>query len=546
LSHFGAFDWFLTALSLAGTLWIGLLTRRYVGRIEDYLVASRGMGVYVGTASLVSTEIGIITYMYQAQFGFLAGFSAFVVGVITIAVCYAVGRTGFVISRLREMEVMTVPEYLERRYSRNVRVTAGVIMAVGGSLNLGIFPLIEARFLTIVTGIPGQYVNWTMAALLVIALVYTALGGMVSLIVTNYVQYVLLALGTVIVTGACLWTIGWGSMARTVTERLDGHGFNPFVDLDIGPAFILWQILLWTALMTVWQSAAMRSFSAKDAATGRKVFTLTSFLFLGRAVLPMAWGIAALAFFWGQATPALPGPDENPVSHMQRLDEGLAKDFGPRLASGQIATLLPEVDQLERLAKGKAPAVAARAQGYREEIAMAAMPWMISSLLPTGLLGLMMAGMLAASVSTYAGYFLGWSAIISQDIVSPLLRRPLSEKGKLRLTRATIVALTVFIMIWSLVYHVPGPAFFYLQVTANLFMAPTLITIVAGLYWKRASSAGAYLSYAFGAASSLGYLIPGLGWSVATAGNSSWGLGLLGLAAGSLLFPDGPREGAAP
>ncbi len=542
MTHFGALDWILTALSLVGTLWIGLLTRRYVGRIEDYLVASRGMGAYVGTASLVSTEIGIITYMYQAQFGFLAGFSAFIVGVITIAICYFVGKTGFVITKLREMEVMTVPEYLERRYSRNVRVMAGLIMAVGGSLNLGIFPIIEARFLTITTGIPAQYVNWTMATLLLIALVYTAIGGMVSLIVTNYVQYVLLAFGTVVVTVAGLYSVGWGTMTRSVTEHMDGRGFNPFADLDVGPAFILWQILLWVALMTVWQSAAMRSFSAKDAATSRKVFTLTSFLFLGRAVLPMAWGIAAFAFFWGQAQPVLPGPGETPVDHMQRLDRDLASGFAPRLAKGEVATLLPEIDRLERLSAAatvpEAKPIAARAKGYREEVAMVAMPWMIATVLPTGLVGLMMAGMLAASVSTYAGYFLGWSAILSQDVVTPLLKRPLSEAGKLRLTRVTIVLLTVFIMIWSLVYHVPGPAFFYLQVTANLFMAPTLITIVAGLYWARASSAGAYLSFVLGALSSLGYLIPGLDLSVATAGNASWVLGLAGLVLGSLVFPD--------
>ena len=49
-----------------------------------------------------------------------------------------------------------------------------------------------------------------------------------------------------------------------------------------------------------------------------------------------------------------------------------------------------------------------------------AMPWMLASILPTGLLGLVLAGMLAASVSTYAGYFLGWSAIIAQDVVGPL------------------------------------------------------------------------------------------------------------------------------
>ena len=551
MNHFGPLDWLLTALSLGGTLWIGVLTRRYVGGIEDYLVASRGMGVYVGTASLVSTEIGIITYMYHAQFGFLAGFAAFVVGLITISVCFAVGQTGFVISRLRELEIMTVPEYLERRYTRRVRVLAGLIMAFGGCLNLGIFPIIEARFLTITAGIPAQYVNWTMAALLLLALAYTALGGMVSLIVTNYVQYVLLALGTVIVTAACLWHVGWSGMTRAVTQHMGQRGFDPFAELGVGPAFVLWQILLWTALMTVWQSAAMRSFSAKNAATGRTVFRLTSVLFLGRAVLPMAWGIAAFAFFWNASPPLTPTAGEAPQAEMARLDRELAAEFPAQLEKGQIAALLPQVDRLASLAGGEgrnapeASAIAVRAQGLREEVAMAAMPWMIAGLLPTGALGLMMAGMLAASVSTYAGYFLGWSAVISQDVVSPLLAKPLSESGKLRLTRVTIVALTIFIMIWSLVYHVPGPAFFYLQVTANLFMAPTLITIAGGLYWRRASSVGAYLSFLLGAAASLGYLIPSLGLSVATAGNATWVLGLLGLVVGSFLWPDPPTLEAA-
>ncbi|HEU0106951.1 MAG TPA: hypothetical protein VFT38_12315, partial [Vicinamibacteria bacterium] len=511
-------------------------------------VASRGMGVYVGTASLISTEIGIITYMYQAQFGFLAGFSAFIVGLITIVVCYAVGRTGFVISRLREMNVMTVPEYLERRYQRRVRVLAGLMMAFGGCLNLGIFPIIEARFLTITAGLPARYVTWTMAVLLLIALAYTAVGGMLSLIVTNYVQYILLAVGTLVITFVCLWKVGWPSMTATVLERMHGRGLDPFADLGVGPAFILWQVLLYTALMTVWQSAAMRAFSARDAATARKVFTLTSVLFLGRAVIPMAWGIAALAFFWGRTTPLPIATAEDPRTEMARLDRELATAAPRAVEDGHLERVLPQVDRLELLAQREAdPAVASpyaqRAQSVREEVGMVAMPWMVAGLVPTGLLGLMMAGMLAASVSTYAGYFLGWSAVISQDVVSPLLGRELSPAGKLRLTRVTIVALTAFIMVWSLVYHVPGPAFFYLQVTANLFMAPTLITIVGGLYWRRASSVGAYLSYILGAAASLGYLIPALRLSVGTAGNLSWGLALLGLVAGSFLWPD--TSGAA-
>jgi SSS family solute:Na+ symporter len=207
------------------------------------------------------------------------------------------------------------------------------------------------------------------------------------------------------------------------------------------------------------------------------------------------------------------------------------------------------VERLERLATEQgADAERRAARARREEIGLVAMPWMLASVLPTGLLGLMLAGMLAASVSTYAGYFLGWSAIIAQDVAGPFLPRGFSDRGRLLLTRVTVVGLAVFIMIWSLVYHVPGPAYFYLQVTANLFMAPTLITIVAGLYWKRASAAGAYLSFLLGALASLGYLVPRLELSVSTAGSLSWALALLGLVGGSLAFPGqrGATEGRMP
>ena len=546
LSHFTWIDAVLVLLSLAVTLWAGLAVKRYVGGLEDYLVARRGMGLYIGTASLVSTEIGIITYAYQAQFGFLAGFSAFSVGLITIAVAFAVGQTGFVITRLREAQVMTVPEYFERRYGRGVRVLAGVLMAVGGSLNLGIFPLIEARFLTILTGIDARFVTWTMAALLLLALAYTAVGGMVSLLLTNYLQYVTLAAGTVVVTLVCLRAAGWGAMSRAVADHLHGQGTNPFAPGDLGAGFLVWQVLLWIALMTVWQTVAMRAFSATDARTSRRVYQLTSGLFLGRAVIPMAWGIAALAFFWGMAAP-LPSYHASPAGERARLAAELRGSFQERLDRGEIAALLPRVDRLEQLAAAEGPAAEAdrqQARTWRDDVGMVAMPWMLARTLPTGLLGLVLAGMLAASVSTYAGYFLGWSAILAQDVVGPLVPGGLSDAARLRLTRLTVIGLALFILVWSLVYEVPGPAFFYLQVTANLFMAPTLVTVVAGLYWRRASAVGACLAFLLGALASLGYLVPGLGLGVAAAGNLSWGLALFGLVLGSLLFPAPGREKA--
>ena len=301
VSPFSLLDGAIAVLSLLATLWIGLRVKRYIGTIEDYLVANRGMGLYVGAASLLSTEVGIITYMYQAQFGFVAGFSAFVTGLITLAVCLLVGRTGFVITRLREMEILTVPEYFETRYGRSVRVLAGVLMAFGGSLNLGIFPIIEARFLAVVTGIPSQYLGWTMAGLLLVALAYTALGGMVSLIVTNYVQYVFLAAGTVIVTLACLRHVGWSGMVGAVEGHMGGHGFEP----DRGPRHRLHPVA-GPPLDRAHDRLAVGGDAhvLHEGRGGREEDVHAHRLPLpGPRAHPHGLGHRALAFFWGRAEP---------------------------------------------------------------------------------------------------------------------------------------------------------------------------------------------------------------------------------------------------
>ena len=315
-----------------------------------------------------------------------------------------------------------------------MRVLAGVLMAFGGSLNLGIFPIIEARFLAIVTGIPSQYLGWTMAALLLVALAYTALGGMVSLIVTNYVQYVFLAAGTVIVTLVCLRQVGWGGMVSAVEGHMGGHGMNPIEDLGIG--FILWQILLWIALMTVWQSVAMRTFSTKDAAVGQEDVHAHGLPVPGPRAHPDGLGHRRAGLLLG---PQRARRGARRLRHEARRSSSSTRDLGETfrrdLDEGRLERALPQVDLLERLAreeKAQDPEAARfedAARDRRSEIGLLAMPWMLAATLPTGLLGLVVAGMLAASISTYAGYFLGWSSIIAQDIVAPARPEGAHERG---------------------------------------------------------------------------------------------------------------------
>jgi len=73
------FNWLLdgsiVGLYLLVTMVAGLMVRKYVGNVEDFLVAGREMDVYLGIASLAATEFGIVTCMYTAQNGYEKGFA---------------------------------------------------------------------------------------------------------------------------------------------------------------------------------------------------------------------------------------------------------------------------------------------------------------------------------------------------------------------------------------------------------------------------------------------------------------------------------------
>src|SRR5664279_2797161 len=183
-THFSALDWVIVIGYLAATMATGLYGRKFVGGIADFLVAGRELGTFLAVATLAATEIGTITFMYYAELGYKAGYAAFVNGLIAGGAMILIGRTGFVIKRLRELRLMTIPEFFERRYSRNLRVLTGVLVATGGILNMGVFLKIEGTFLAILTGVPMHYLNLVMTGILLLELLYTILGGMVSVVIT--------------------------------------------------------------------------------------------------------------------------------------------------------------------------------------------------------------------------------------------------------------------------------------------------------------------------------------------------------------------------
>ena len=502
--NFASIDWVIVIAYLGISLGVGLLGKRYIGNVSHYLVAGRELGLYVGIATLAATEIGTITFMYYSEFGYKYGFSAFSVALISGLVMIFVGRTGFIVKKFREMKLMTVPEYFELKYSRGLRLLTGFLVALGGVLNMGAFLIVEGKFLTVVSGLDNWH-PWGMTShevlvgvmtlILALELAYTVLGGMVSVVITDFLQYVLLSTATVLVSIYAVYHAGWGNIVEKVTTTYGKAGINPFFHPDIGWVFLAWQTLLWFSVHTCWQTTAMRMFSTKSPEISKKVMTWTGFIFLGRGMLPMVWGICALTLF---GTGTLIGGVPSPV------------------VQGKV------IEPLN------------------------AMPAMLAQILGPGIRGIVVAGMLAATMSVNSSYLLGWSSVISQDIILPvrqLLGKPmLSSKAQILVNRLANLFVSLFVMFWGLYYRLPDVVYKYLNITATIFLAGSFISVIGGIYWKRAHTLGGYLAMSLGAVGAIIPLlpesftfIPVILRNLNVAGFLAFGGALVGFLAGSLI-----------
>ena len=117
-TNFTGLDWGIVIVYLAVSVAIGLFVRRYVTSMTAFVVAGRAVSTWLGLATIIGTEMGLITIMYAAEAGFKAGFSAFHIPLILAIMVAAVGIPGLGIVPLRRMGVLTIPEFYGRRFGQ--------------------------------------------------------------------------------------------------------------------------------------------------------------------------------------------------------------------------------------------------------------------------------------------------------------------------------------------------------------------------------------------------------------------------------------------
>jgi SSS family solute:Na+ symporter len=338
-------------------------------------------------------------------------------------------------------------------------------------------------------------VNLVMTALILLVLFYTTMGGMIAVVITDYVQFVVLSFGMLLACGFALQHLGWVEILESVEVVHGEAGFDPFHGEGFGPGYVVWMIFTAGIVScAVWQTAVMRACSASSTEVVKRLYAWSSIGFLVRFLLPQFLGICALCYFWN--------------SEVAR-----SAFFAPE--GGTLAD---------------------------PEATMQAMPIFLGQILPVGVLGLIAAGMLAAFMSTHDSYLLCWATVLAHDVVAQLFPGRVDERRKLMLTRSFILAIGAFLLIWSLWFPLGQDLWDYMAVTGSIYFTGAFSLLLFGLYWKRASRTGALLALAAGGSALLGLtpLQRWLGISVPSevVGLTATGAALVLMVVGSLLYPD--------
>ncbi|MHC4594411.1 MAG: sodium:solute symporter family protein [Planctomycetota bacterium] len=444
-ANFSLVDWCIVAGYLIIIVAIGVYIKRYISDVTDFIVAGRGLKTFLGTATMVGTELGLVTVIYSAQKGFTGGFAAFHIALASAIIAVIIALTGLIVVPLRRMKVMTIPEFYERRFGRGVRILGGVILAFSGILNMGMFLKAGSIFVMGITGMTSELeLKVIMTALLAMVLLYTSLGGMVSVVVSDYIQFVLLSFSLLAMCILSVKQLSWQSIIETVSLLKGQAGFDPFHGEGFGGSYVVWMIFLGLVNCAIWQTAVIRACSAESIRVVKRLYAWSSIGFLIRNLLPCFLGISALVY----------------IAH----NPSLKKVFLPQGA---------EADP---------------------QLTLMAMPVFLSQILPVGILGFVTAGMLAAFMSTHDSYLLCWSSVVTQDVVAPCFKKGLSSKTRLLLTRIFIVAIGIFILVWGLWYPLGQDLWDYMAISGAIYFTGAISLLIFGLYWKRASKVGAYLA----------------------------------------------------
>lgn len=451
-------------LSLVGLTWYA--TRKNRDTPDDYFLAGRNLGWFIVAASIFSSNIGSEHLVGLAGSGCTDGVA--MAHYELHAWCLLVLAWVFVPFYARSL-VFTMPEFLERRYSPTARWVLSVISLVAyivTKIAVGIFAggVVFATLLPDlklnVGGIPLDAFWIGSFAVVVMTGLYTTIGGLRAVAYTDTLQTIIFIVGSALVTVFGLIELGGWENLRTACGS---------------EMFNLWKPLVPTGMEATW---------APVKESGRIAWYFNdNFPWLGMLFCAPIVGL----WYWCTdqyiVQRALAARNET-VARRGSICAALMKLLPVFIfiVPGMICFALAKqgYSGLEDLVKNGTP--------VRDEC-QAAFPLMVKHVLPVGVRGLVVAGLLSALMSSLAGVFNACSTLFTMDLYKKF--QPAASQHQLVWIGRVATAFMVLIgLLWIPVIQGQKGLYFYLQAVQGYLAPPIFVVFFLGVFNKRLNSKG--------------------------------------------------------
>ena len=433
---------------------------------EDYFLAGRNITWPIVGISLFAANISSNTMIGLASDAYSTGISVY--NYEWMAAVVLVFFAIFFLPFYLRSRVYTMPEFLERRYDKRSRYYFSFV-AIVGNVIIDTATALYAGSLILKLIFPGIDM-WVIVALLAfVAAVYTIPGGLSSVLHTEVLQAFLLIAGSIVLTTIAYNEAGgWGAIVDSL------HLKNNAGELPHSPSDMLSLVrpisdktMPWTGLLLgapilgfyFWannQFMVQRVLSAKSISHGRWGALFAGFLKLPVIFFMVLPGTMAIVLFGDM--------------NISDLNYFTNDDNGNKI-------LCESLSQCPNMTY----------------------PLLIFQLLPPGLLGLVIAGLLAAMSSSISAIMNSASTLITMDFVQKFSPN-LTSKQLVKVGQFNTLILVVLSAAWAPQIEKFGSLFQYLQDTLAFICPPVVAVFLGGLFWKRANSNGAFGSLVFGGA----------------------------------------------
>ncbi|MFZ0427893.1 MAG: sodium:solute symporter family protein [Acidobacteriota bacterium] len=451
-------DLLIIIIYFAIVLGIGLYLKSHTKTGDDFFLAGREMTAWVAGLSFLAANLGSLELMGWAaaayQYGILATHWYWIGAIPAMLFLAVVMMPFYYISKTH-----SVPGYLKLRFGESSRTLAAVSFGFMTILMSGVNMFSMALVMKVVLGWDLHFSIWVSS--LTVA-VYVALGGLLSAIFNEVLQFVLIWLGAALIPIiGLIETGGWDGMVQRIHQNFPGQDYthlwstlghftdNPmgihWTGIVFGLGFII-SFGYWTTDFLVVQ----RVLSAKDLRSAKMAPVIGAAFKMAVPFIVILPGLLALA-----------------VLPMKLVGEN--------------------------------EAVLTGAHSYNEVL-----PLMLARYLGPGLLGLGITALIAGFMSGMAGNVSAFATVWTYDIYRALIRKDADDAHYVRMGRwSTILGVLVSIAAAYAVMQFLS-IMDYVQALFSFFIAPLFGTVVLGMLWRRCTPAGGFWGLLAGTVSSIG------------------------------------------